>query len=199
MGDIWFTSDTHFMGPKCLLRENRPFKSIYAFDCYVLKLWDSQVSEDDIIYHMGDFVEYSSVGNNIQSWREGIAYVQNIKCNVVLIIGNNEEGIIQDFFDGDFESFRSYCIHQGFNDVCKNKYLEIDDANCFYLVHKPSEHKDGVINLFGHVHRITGLYKPFGLNVNCDLNHFYLYDLMEIERLLKNKKEYWDNDKDINI
>lgn len=48
----------------------------------------------------------------------------------------------------------------------------------------------------GHTHRATGLWKPYGINVGCDLNHFRLYDLKEIKRLLSLKEKYWDNDED---
>ena len=42
----------------------------------------------------------------------------------------------------------------------------------FYFVHKPYDYKKEYINLFGHVHSSGGIYKPFGLNVGCDLYHF---------------------------
>ena len=199
MRDIWFTSDTHFMDMNCLIRENRPFKSVYAFDRHVLKLWDSQISEDDTLYHLGDFTGHRLGNKSDKAWREGLAYVQNIKCDVVLIIGNNEQAIIDDFYSGNIEPFRTYCLNLGFKEVCRNKILDIDDNTCYYLTHKPSDHKKGMVNLFGHLHRSTGFYKPFGLNLSCDLNHFYLYDMMEVQRLLEQKGQYWEKDRDVLI
>ncbi len=52
------------------------------------------------------------------------------------------------------------------------------------------------MNLFGHTHRTTGLWKLYGLNVGCDLNHFYLFSEDEIFRLLELKSKWWDSDVD---
>ena len=58
---------------------------------------------------------------------------------------------------------------------------------------------EDVINLFGHSHRACGLYKPFGFNIGCDLNHFRLYSEKDIEFMLFMKNKYWDNDKNLNM
>ena len=49
-----------------------------------------------------------------------------------------------------------------------------------------------MLTLFGHLHRSCGLYKPYGFNIGCDLNHFRLYDENNIKKFLTMKKEYWD-------
>lgn len=180
MGNIWFASDTHFTSMGMLVRENRPFKSVYAYDKYVLKLWNEQVEEEDEIYHLGDFIDYT--GKTNKYWREALNYVQQIKCNVTLIIGDMEEKVIQDVYGDDFERFQEYCLSVGFKSVYRDKYLEIN-GETYYLNHFPTKHKDGCINLFGHIHRATGFYKPYGLNLSIDLNHFYLYDINEVNRL----------------
>ena len=86
----------------------------------------------------------------------------------------------------------------GFKEVCKTLDLTFNNKN-FYLVHKAINYKKGVLNLFGHSHRSCGLYKPFGFNVGCDLNHFRLYSENDIEFLIKLKEKYWDNDKCLNM
>ena len=73
--------------------------------------------------------------------------------------------------------------------------MEFDDKK-FYLNHFPRKHKNDCINLFGHTHRTTGLWKPYGLNVGCDINHFYLFSQNDIHLLLKRKAEWWDIDPD---
>lgn len=69
----------------------------------------------------------------------------------------------------------------------------------FYLIHKPKQHKENVLNLFGHSHRAIGLYKPFGFNIGCDLNHFRLYSEKDIQHLLNMKEKYWDKDDNLHI
>lgn len=188
---IFFTSDTHFLGKDTIIRENRPFKSAKDFANYTIKLWNKQANNHDIIYHLGDFVNYNS--KETDNWIAGLNLVNKIKARVILIIGNNEERIIRDFFHNSFEDFKKYCIEHGFYDVKKEEILIINKKS-FYLNHFPINHKENSINLFGHTHRATGLWKPYGLNVGCDLNHFMLFDINEIERLLIDKETYWDND-----
>ncbi len=188
-----FTSDTHFGCEEILKRENRPFKSIKDFETSIFQIWNSQVKPNDIIYHLGDFVNYNK--NNKAEWEKTLKLVQRSNAKIILIIGNNEQRIIDECCDKNFDTFRQICLDSGFYDVKKEEYLKIND-NQFYLNHYPRNYKDGYINLFGHTHRATGLWKPFGLNVGCDLNHFYLYSQDEIERLLDCKDKYWDNDID---
>ena len=44
-----------------------------------------------------------------------------------------------------------------------------------------------------------GIYKSFGFNVGCDLNHFKLYSENDIKQLLKMKSLYWDKDENLKL
>ncbi len=189
----FFTSDTHFGCDEILLRENRPFKNMEDFKDSVFQFWNSQAKATDTIYHLGDFVNYNKT--NKLGWQKALEEVKQINAKVILIIGNNEQRIIEEFFDKNFEKFRQYCKGIGFFDVKQDDYIEFNNEK-FYLNHFPRNHKENYINLFGHTHRTTGLWKPYGLNVGCDLNHFYLFSENEIERLLSLKTRYWDDDID---
>lgn len=122
--------------------------------------------------------------------------MKQIKGNAVLLLGNNEERILSEVFAGNSFHFREFVMSAGFQEVYKELHLTLR-AQPFYLNHYPSNHKDGCINLFGHTHRITGLFKPFGINVGCDLNHFFLFSEDEIFRLLQQKKDFWEKDKEV--
>lgn len=189
----FFTADTHFGSDEILTRENRPFPTMEAFHEFVIGSWNTDAGLDDIIYHLGDFISYNQIDKD--TWHEGLLLVQQFHSKIVLIIGNNEERIIAEHFAGSFEDFRAYCMELGFHDVCKDLYLTIDNTD-FYLNHYPRNHKDGYVNLFGHTHRATGLWKPYGLNMGCDLNHFMLFSVPEIKRLLREKELYLDTDPD---
>jgi len=190
----YFSSDIHFSDESTLRVDNRPFKTTRAFDKYIIKLWNNQTKKGDIIFVVGDFVDCD--GAESESWKKAIKYVKKIKADVVLIMGNNEERIVKHFFDGDFEKFRAFCLETGFKDVLKNAKIEFGGQK-FYLVHKPIYHLQNIINLFGHVHRSTGIYREFGFNVGCDLNHFRLYSEQDIFHLIDMKNRFWDKDKNI--
>lgn len=193
---LYFTSDVHFYDEDTLLNDSRPFKSVKAFDKYIIKKWNKQANKNDTIYVVGDFIDCNNEKHEL--WKKSILYVKKIKANVVLIMGNNEDRVVKYFFDNDFEKFRAYCLSVGFKEVCKTLDLTFNNKE-FHLVHKAINYKKGVLNLFGHSHRSCGLYKPFGFNIGCDLNHFRLYSEKDIEFLIKLKEKYWDNDKCLNM
>lgn len=190
----FFTADPHFLNEHILIRENRPFHNSIEFKDYILKLWNSQVSSDDTIYCLGDWLNYGK--GDTESWKSSIKLSTYLKCPVILIIGNNEERVIFNEFNNSFNRFKTHAINSGFKDVFQEKYLTMR-WKTFYLNHYPRNHKDNCINLFGHTHRWTGLYKPYGLNVGCDLNHFRLFSEEDIFFLLSEKENYCDKDADI--
>lgn len=58
----WFISDTHF-GHKNILHlgKGRPFESIAEHDNTLIRVWNSMIQPDDVVYHLGD------VSNGMQS------------------------------------------------------------------------------------------------------------------------------------
>lgn len=192
----FFTSDIHFGNSENLILENRPFKTVKAFDNFVIKMFNRQAKKDDIIYVIGDFVDCD--GKGCDSWKKAIYNVNKINAKVVLVMGNNEDRIVDNFYDGDYDKFRNYCLSVGFYDVVKDTVVEINNKK-FYLVHRPIYYKKEYINLFGHIHREGGIYRPYGFNVCLDLNNFMLYSTDDIETLLERKRIYWDKDKDLNM
>ena len=190
---IFFTGDTHFGSNHAIIRDNRPFKNFKKLDKYVIKIWNKQANKNDVIYHLGDFLNYNE--KDTMSWKYSLRLVKKIKAKVILIIGNNEERVVSEQFQ-NFEEFRQYCLNLGFKDIVICADLIINKTH-FHLIHYPKDHKTNVINLFGHTHRITGLWKSYGINVCCDLNYFKLYSENDILKLIRQKNKYWDTDENI--
>ena len=191
----FFTSDTHFNSATTLTREYRPFASTEECDSCIIDSFNRMAGKDDVIYHLGDFVNYSD--KDTDSWYQSIKYPLKINAKIVLIIGNNEERIIKNHFSGSFDEFKNFAISSGFHDVKKEDYINLRDRN-FYLNHYPSRHKDGYINLFGHTHRATGIWKPYGLNMSIDLASFRLITEDELFRMVFYKENFYDKDVDTN-
>lgn len=196
-GMNWYTADTHFGldSNDIIQREMRPFRDIAEYTYNQITIWNSQVSQDDTIYVLGDFCNYNSYETNYNS---GLAISKQINAHIVLLLGNSEERVIRTHFDGDFHQFREYCLNNyNFDDVKENEYISISGKQ-FFLTHKPINHDPHCLNLFGHTHRAGGLWRPYGFNVGVDLNHFRLYSNLDIMNLLEQKRDYLDNDPDIN-
>ena len=95
----------------------------------------------------------------------------------MLILGNNEKRLVSQRFDGDFEKFRKYLIEKGFYDVIENG-LELEMLGYkLYLTHEPKNHKEGYINLFGHIHGCCFV-KKYGFNVGIDNQLIYLFQIL---------------------
>ena len=192
----FFTSDLHLGSNQALKNDNRPFKNAKIFEKFLIKTWNKQSSKNDTIYVVGDMFDcHMDIKIDLKTQ---IKFVKKIKAKIILIIGNNEERIIKYFFNNNFENFRQYCIKNDFFDVKQNDTLKICNID-FYLTHKPKNYNTNLLNLFGHSHRAMGIYKSFGFNVGCDLNHFKLYSENDIKQLLKMKSLYWDKDENLKL
>lgn len=183
---IFFTSDSHFCCEKVFKRERRPFKSVKNCDKQLIKNWNKVAKKKDTIYVLGDFCSYSKDNPNV--YLKGLNQIKKIKADVVLIQGNNERRLINAKFNGSFEEFKNFCLSLGFKDVKQEEFLNIEGEK-FYLNHFPKKCKQDFINLFGHVHKLSGLNNPFGINVACDRNLFKLCSLKEILEQLSLQEE----------
>ena len=189
----FFTADLHFGEDEIIEREARPFNDMKSMvDAFVDNI-NSQATEDDTLFVLGDWIDYSKLHHSDIGVFD---IVRKIKPKVILITGNNEDRFKNDVFGGDLESMRNALIEKGFADVRESMDIEFGGEK-FHLVHCPKDHIEGCNNLFGHIHRATGLWKPYGLNVGIDLNHFRPFSENEIIRLLKMKREWWDHDPDV--
>lgn len=197
--NFWFTADTHFGtdSNNILKREMRPFANTTQYADEQVKIWNQQVGKDDFVYVIGDFCNYN---REEKDYMGGLAISRLLNGNIILLTGNSEERVIAEEFDGDFDKFRDMLINSAtfnFHEVKKNEYTHICGQK-FFLTHKPTDHDKQYPTLFGHFHRTGGLWRPYGLNVGVDLNHFKLYSSYDIMDLMEQKHRWWDDDPDNN-
>lgn len=114
MSKIFFTSDLHF-GHKNILRfDNRPFTSIEEMDEAIIRNWNTKVSDDDLVYVLGDI-----------SWHndETTARIFNsLKGHKILIKGNHDRvhGQVRKCFD-------EIADYAGFIDQLNSLWESLDD------------------------------------------------------------------------
>ena len=192
----FFISDIHFCDTTTFLEDNRPFKNITHYDKFMLKNLNKYVGKNDTLYILGDLMDCDNEKSRF--WEKSAKYIKKIKGNIVLIMGNNEKRIVNFFFNGNFEKFKTYCKSIGIDDVKYEDYISFGGYD-FYLTHEPINYKKGFVTLFGHIHRSKGLWQSFGLNMSCDINHYRPYSEKDILFQLKEKEIYWNSDENLRL
>lgn len=82
MSNIFFISDTHFSHKSILKFENRPFSTIEEMDEIMIENWNNTVSDNDIVYHLGDFC--------LSNQSRHIEIIKRLKGKIILIKGNHD-------------------------------------------------------------------------------------------------------------
>lgn len=124
-------ADTHFYHERVIQYCNRPFSNVGEMNKYILEKWNSVVTEEDTIYHLGDV----SFGN----FDETHEIIQQLKGNKILILGNHDK-----------RRSNGWWRRSGFNEV--HHQLVLDN---FFLTHHPTCFGvDGYINVHGHTHNV---------------------------------------------
>ena len=192
----FFTADIHFCDERSMREDNRPFKSIREYDKFIIKDWNKKAGKDDTIYVVGDLLDCNGPASD-KFWRQGLDLIKKVKANVVLIIGNNEQRVIDFFFDKDYNKFVEACRKAGIKEVHKSLDISVR-GQVFHLVHQIIHGDKRKVNLFGHTHLCSGLYHPYGLCVSTDLNHFRLITEDILFGYLERKHNYWEPDDNTN-
>lgn len=140
----FFTSDTHFGHANIIRFCKRPFENVEEMNEALIENWNKVVSDDDTVFHLGDF---AFGGSNV--WKE---IIPRLKGHINLIIGNHDRKNLR-------QGYMSF-----FDMVVPQLQIEIEDTS-IYLNHYPflcyGGSYRGVWQLFGHVHSGPGADQTF--------------------------------------
>ena len=130
---IFFTSDLHF-GHKNIIRfDNRPFLSVEEMDETIINRWNSKVSEEDLVYILGDISWYND--------ETTVELINRLKGRKVLIKGNHDR------VHGK--------VRHCFEEITEYKEITLDDKHivlCHYPIVFFNRHHYGAYMFYGHVH-----------------------------------------------
>lgn len=154
---IYFTADTHFYHSNILKYCGRPFKNVEEMNETIINNWNSVVSYNDTIYHLGDF-SLSSV-----TCREDIK--NRLKGNIVFIKGNHDKSNLTHIESLIFKK----------------------SGHRILLVHDPSLASLPMLTLCGHVHNAFKVYNQVSkfpiINVGVDVWDYRLVSFEDISRI----------------
>ncbi len=126
----WFIADTHFSHVNIIKYASRPFKNIEEMNKTLIKNWNFFVSQDDIVFFLGDF---------------GMGTTEHlIKINKQL---NGQKICIRGNHDGT--PSKMYKI--GFFLVLESAFIKIG-KHIVELIHRPSTEIPDHFQLYGHIH-----------------------------------------------
>lgn len=179
---VYFTSDTHFNHTNILRYCQRPFRNVDDMNEQMIANWNETVSEDDVIFHLGDFCLGGAV--------EWTRILDLLNGKIYLIMGNHDLKNIRQGLMGRFEH------------VAMQMLIEVGKRR-IYLNHYPflcfeGGYKD-VWQLFGHVHsrrantgidagRLQYLY-PTQYDVGVDNNDFRPISYEQVKRIIQKQVE----------
>lgn len=167
----FYISDLHLGHANIILYDNRPFKSIDEMDEKLIENWNAVVTDEDVVYHIGDF--------SWDKYDKWVDQIRRLNGRIFLIKGNHD---------------RENYLNQLLNDrrvkdkvIGWENYKEISDAGKMVVMsHYYMTSHNGMFrgskHLYGHVHcsfdykvclkmqeTIESLYriKPAAYNVGC--------------------------------
>lgn len=128
---IYLIADTHFGHHNIIKYEDRPFDNIYQMDKQLIEKWNSVITDDDKVFHLGDF--------SLCSTRKSFYIFNRLKGKKYLIKGNH-----------DVYSDTKLTERMGFKKVFEEFWL----GDNILLTHKPKEVHPKVLNIHGHTHKL---------------------------------------------
>ena len=95
MRNILLTSDQHF-GHKNIIRYcNRPFDCVEEMNEILVQNWNETVTNNDVIYHLGDFMMGLSIKRPEESYKKLVEMVGRLRGTIRLISGNHDKTLIK--------------------------------------------------------------------------------------------------------
>ena len=133
----FITSDLHFGHKNIIQYENRPYESIEAMDANLIRMWNKTVSEDDLVYILGDFSFYDGEKtSNILKFLNG---------KKILVVGNHDSKFLKD------KKFNK----ELFEEIVDRKSIKRNKTK-IYMSHFPmadwNNKELGSIHFYGHLH-----------------------------------------------
>lgn len=178
---VFFTADTHFGDCKALKLSNRTYESVAEMDEDMIRLWNSTVPKDGIVFHLGDF--------GFGKYMRGIDILHSLSGRIYLVLGNHDQ---QTLCRGHVSQFVRVSQQMLLN-VSGQKIL----LNHCPLLCYPST--GSMWQLFGHVHsgplsggadlaRMKYLF-PTQYDVGVDNNGFRPVSFIDVQSIINEQKK----------
>ena len=172
----YFTADSHFSHNNILKYCNRPFANIREHDEELIRRWNSVVTKNDTVYHLGDF-----------SFGYPYPIIQRLNFQRLIFIEGNHDRDMLAFYKS-LESLKGLRPN-----ISYHKFLEtkIDGQNitlCHYSLRVWNKSHHGAYHLYGHSHgTLPDDPNSLSFDVGVDCHNYTPISLDQVKAIMAKK------------
>ena len=155
----YFTSDHHFDHKNIIQYSNRPFKNVDEMNLTMVEKWNSIVTDNDTVYHLGDFT--------LGDIRHFTKWVSQLNGNIKILPGSHDHLWLKDFVASNKVQVILPLESVEFSEIMNGKYPQVI-VLCHYSMQVWDRSHYGSWHLFGHSHgTLKGIGLSFDVGVDC--------------------------------
>lgn len=155
----FFTADTHFDDPHAIPYFKRPFKSLGEMNEAMVQNWNSVVSEDDTVYHLGDLT--------LDDIHHFTKWINQLNGNIKILPGSHDQPWLKDFITSERVQAIAPLVSVEFPRIKVGNEPQLI-VLCHYSMQVWDRSNQGSWHLFGHSHgKLKGIGLSFDVGVDC--------------------------------
>jgi calcineurin-like phosphoesterase family protein len=155
----FFTSDTHFDDEYAIQYFNRPFKSMHEMNAAMVERWNSVVSEQDLVYHLGDFT--------LDDIAHFTKWVGQLNGNIKILPGSHDQPWLKDFLTNGKVQVIAPLVSLDVPEILPGPSPQVI-VLCHYAMQVWDRSNQDSWHLFGHSHgKLKGIGRSFDVGVDC--------------------------------
>jgi calcineurin-like phosphoesterase family protein len=177
----FFTSDTHFFHSRIIQYCLRPFADAHEMNETLIANWNSVVTPDDVVYHLGDFAFGDEQGVDRVMRRLNFKHFHFIK-------GNHDKPFCNWFHSNKDDTYLAPKVSL-YPSYLETKIEGNKFTLCHYAMRVWNESHRGAMHLYGHSHGTLPddpNSKSFDVGVDC--HDFMPISLERVLHLMSKKK-----------
>lgn len=193
--NYFFTSDHHFGHKNIIKYANRPFQSVEEMNAELIRRWNTKITNDDIVYHLGDMIWKENQNEETELIYRELNYKELYR-----IPGNHDP--VKNNGTWDLRDLKKIpYFGENKKVILCQRLVDININNkSFTLCHYPllswNRSHYGSFQLFGHHHgdlNDKDILAQTQIDVSVETNNYYPYSLEDIIKKIndnRNQKVY---------
>ena len=155
----FFTSDTHFDDEVAISYFSRPFQSVDEMNAVMLERWNQVVTDEDLVYHLGDFTTEGL--SHFTKW------AKRLNGTIRILPGNMDRHWLKDFIGSEKVQVVPPLLTLEVSEIATVSQPQVI-VLCHYSMQVWELFNHGSWHLFGHTHgKLKGIGRSFDVGVDC--------------------------------